>query len=76
MKYTLLMNIVGTQCTIILKLLAAMDEALLVKWNSFLVVDLLLDIQNGVFLVIHNTDAFASKCLDKNIICAEIQDSS
>ena len=49
-----------------LNLLASKDEALLVKWNPLLVLDLLFDILNGVSWVNLQSDGLTGKSLDKN----------
>ena len=49
----------------ILELLANKDEALLVKWNPLLVLDLLFDILNGVSWVNLQSDGLAGKSLTK-----------
>merc|ERR1712046_407672 len=48
MKSALLLDVVVRQCTTILKLLACKDQALLIRWNSFLVLNLCLDVVNSV----------------------------
>merc|ERR1719219_147296 len=48
MKGALLLNIVIGQCSAILKLLSSKDQSLLVRRNSFLVLNLGLDILNGI----------------------------
>ena len=42
------LDIIVGQCTSVLKLLASKDQALLVGRNSFLVLDLSLDIVDGI----------------------------
>ena len=44
----LILDVVVRQCMVILKLLVREDQTLLVWRNSFLVLDLCLDIDNGV----------------------------
>merc|ERR1719473_893122 len=44
----LLLDVVVAQCAAILELLAGEDEALLVRWDALLVLDLGLDIVDGV----------------------------
>ena len=46
--WTHLLDIVVAQCTAIFKLLAGEDQALLVWWDAFLVLDLALHIVDGV----------------------------
>ena len=48
MKSRLLLDVVITQCSSILKLLPSEDKSLLVWWDSLLVLDLLLDVVNGI----------------------------
>ena len=48
MKSRLLLNIVVTQRAAIFQLLSSKDETLLVWWNTFLVLNLSLDVVNGI----------------------------
>ena len=48
MECRLLLDVVVAERATVLELLAGEDEPLLVRWNSFLVLDLLLDALDGV----------------------------
>ena len=48
MESRLLLDIVVAQRPAVFELLSGEDEALLVRWNAFLVLDLGLNIVNGV----------------------------
>ena len=48
MKSGLLLNVVVRKGTTVFELLASENEALLVGWDSFLVLDLGLDVLDGV----------------------------
>jgi len=63
----LLLDVVVTQGATILKLLSSKDKTLLIRRNSFLVLDLGLDIVNGVRGLHIQGDGLASQGLDKNL---------
>ena len=48
MKSGLLLDIVVGQCAAVLQLLAGENQALLIRWDALLVLDLGLDVVNGV----------------------------
>lgn len=64
MQGRLLLDVVVRQCTTILKLLAGEDQTLLVRRNALLVLDLRLDIIDGVAGLNLEGDGLASKGLD------------
>ena len=47
-KSRLLLNVVVAQGTAVFKLLASEDKALLIRRNSFLILDLRLDVVDGI----------------------------
>merc|ERR1711971_1150244 len=67
MKGTLLLDVVVRKSSSILKLLASKDEPLLVWGNSLIVLDLGLDIFNGVRWLNLQGDGLASEGLDKDL---------
>merc|ERR1712007_403012 len=67
MKSALLLDVVVRKGSSILKLLASKDQPLLVWGNSLLVLDLGLDILNGVRWLNLQGDGLASEGLDKDL---------
>merc|ERR1711992_333243 len=67
MKSSLLLDVVVREGSSILKLLSSKDEPLLVWGNSLLVLDLGLDILNGVRWLNLQGDGLASEGLDKDL---------
>ena len=67
MEGRLLLNVVVRKSAAILKLLASEDEALLVGRNALLVLDLGLDIVNGVGGLDLEGDGLAGQGLDKDL---------
>merc|ERR1712050_662860 len=67
MQSRLLLDVVVRESTAILKLFASEDQPLLVWGNAFLVLDLSLDIFNGVRWLNLKGDGLASQGLDKNL---------
>jgi len=67
MKGGLLLDVVIGKGPSILKLLASEDETLLVRRDAFLVLDLGLDILNGVGWLYLQSDGLASEGLDKDL---------
>merc|ERR1711878_222878 len=67
MKSALLLDVVVREGSSILKLLSSKDEPLLVWGNSLLVLDLGLDILNGVRWLNLQGDGLASEGLDKDL---------
>jgi len=67
MESRLFLNIVVRKSTAVFELLASKDESLLVWWDTFLVLDLGLDILDGVRSFDLKSDGFASEGLDKDL---------
>ncbi len=62
-----LLDIVVAECTAILKLFAGEDQALLVGWDAFLVLDLGLDVVDGVAGLDLEGDRLAREGLDEAV---------
>ena len=60
------LDIAGAQCTAVLKLPAREDQALLVRWNALLVLDLLLGVCNGTRRIEIEDDGLACDGLDED----------
>jgi hypothetical protein len=67
MEGRLLLNIVIRKGTTVLQLLASKDQTLLVRRDAFLILDLLLDLIDGVPRLDLESDGFASEGLDENL---------
>jgi len=67
MEGALLLDIVVGQSATILQLLASKDQALLIWRDSLLVLDLCLDIVNGVTGLHIKRDGLASQSLDEDL---------
>merc|ERR1711868_253063 len=67
MKSAFLLDIVVREGSSILQLLSSKDQSLLVWGNSFLVLDLGLDILNGVRWFNLKGDGFSSQGLDEDL---------
>ena len=67
MKSRLLLDVVVGKGTAILKLLSGKDKTLLIRGNSFLVLDLGLDVVNGVTWLDIKSDGLTSKGLYENL---------
>jgi len=63
----LLLDVVVSEGATILELLTSEDEALLIRGNTFLVLDLLLDSLNGVGGFDIQSDCLTREGLDKNL---------
>ena len=63
----LLLDVVVTQSTSILKLLASKDESLLVWGDAFLVLDFGLDVFDGITCLDFKGDGLSSECLDEDL---------
>jgi hypothetical protein len=71
----LLLNVVIRKSTTVLKLLSGEDQALLVRGNSFLVLDLALDIVDCIRGLDLKSDRLSCQSLDENLhTTAETQD--
>merc|ERR1719248_561100 len=64
---TLLLNVVVTQCASVLQLLAREDQTLLIRWNTFLVLNLGLDVLNCVRWLDIQCDGLAGQCLYEDL---------
>merc|ERR1719278_1381073 len=67
MKSGLLLDVVVRQCTPIFKLFTGKDQSLLIWGNAFLVLDLGLNILNGVGCLNLKGDGLASQGFDENL---------
>ena len=67
MQSTFLLDVVIRQSTTIFELLTSEDEALLVWWDAFLVLDLGLDVLDGVSCLDIKGDGLASEGLDEDL---------
>ena len=66
-KSTLFLNVVVAQRATILQLLACEDQALLVWWNAFLVLNLCLDVVDGVACLNIQSDRLAGQSLHEDL---------
>merc|ERR1712121_457812 len=67
MKCRLLLNVVVGESSTILKLLSSKDETLLVWRNSFFILDLGLNVLNGITGLHLQCDGLASQGLDEDL---------
>ena len=67
MESRLLLDVVVAQSASIFKLLSSKDESLLVWWNSFLVLNLGLDVLDCITSLNLEGDCLSSQCLYKNL---------
>ena len=67
MQSRFLLNVVVSKRAAVFQLLAGKDQALLVWGNAFLVLDLLLDVLDGVGRVDIQGDGLARQGLDKDL---------
>merc|ERR1712033_19067 len=67
MQGALLLDIVVREGSSVLKLLSSKDQSLLVWGNTFLVLDLSLDVLNGVRWLNLESDGLASQGLDEDL---------
>ena len=67
MEGRLLLDVVVRKGSAILKLLSSEDESLLIGRNAFLVLDLGLDVLNGVRRLDLESDGLASESLDEDL---------
>lgn len=63
----LLLDVVVRQGSAILQLLTSEDQSLLVRWDTFLVLDLGLNVVNGVRRLHLKGDSLTSQSLNKNL---------
>jgi len=66
-KGGLLLDVVVSEGATVLQLLASKNQALLVRGNALLVLDLSLDVVNGVRGLDLQGDGLAGQCLDENL---------
>ena len=67
MKSRLLLDVVVGKGTAILELLSGKDKTLLIRGDSFLVLDLSLDVVNGVTGLDIKSDGLSGQSLDENL---------
>jgi len=67
MESGLLLDVVVTKSTSILELLSSEDESLLIGWDAFLVLDLGLDILDGVGWLNFEGDSLTGEGLDEDL---------
>ena len=70
MKGGLLLDVVVGESATVFELLAGEDETLLIRRNAFLVLDLGLDVVDGVGRLHIESDRLSSESLDKNLHAA------
>lgn len=66
-KRCILLDRVVLEGAVVLKLLAGEDKTLLIWWDSLLVLDLRLDVVDGVSGLNLKSDSLASKCLNEDL---------
>ena len=67
MESRLLLDVVVRKSAAVFELLSSEDEALLVWWDTFLVLDLSLDVFDGVRWLNIKSDGLASEGLDEDL---------
>ena len=67
MEGRLLLDVVITESSAVLELLSGEDQSLLVRWDTFLVLDLGLDVLNGVAWLDFEGDGLSSQGLDEDL---------
>ena len=67
MEGGLLLDVVVLEGSAVFELFAGKDESLLIRWDAFFVLDLCLDILNGVCCLNFEGDGLASKGLDEDL---------
>jgi uncharacterized membrane protein len=67
MESGFLLDVVVAEGSAILELLSGEDESLLIGWDSLLVLDLCLDVLNGVAWLNIKSDGLASQGLDEDL---------
>lgn len=67
MEYGLCLNVIIIEGAPILQLFASMNEALILGWNAFLVLDFLFDLLDAVRAFHLQSDGFAGQCLDEDL---------
>ena len=66
-KGGLLLNVVIRKSSTVLELLSGEDESLLIGWDTFLVLDLSLDILDGVAWLDFEGDGLSGKSFHENL---------
>ena len=75
MKSRLLLDVVVGEGAAVLQLLSGEDQSLLVRWDSFLVLDLALNVVDGVGRLNLEGDGLASNCRRKYVsilLCGDV----
>jgi|FLMP01.1.fsa_nt_emb hypothetical protein len=67
MKSGLFLDVVICQCSAVLQLFTSEYQSLLVRWNAFFVLNLRLDVFNGITGFDVQRDSFSSKSFDKDL---------
>jgi len=67
MESGFLLDVVIGKSTAIFELLTSKDKSLLIRWNSFLILDLGLDVLNGVSWLDIEGDGLSSESLDEDL---------
>merc|ERR1711957_238866 len=67
MKSGFLLDVIVAQGTSVFQLLSSKDETLLIRRNSFLILNLGLDIINGIRWFNIQSDSLSSECFDENL---------
>ena len=67
MESRFLLDVVVTEGSTVFELLSGENESLLIGWDAFLVLDLSLDVLNGVTWLNIKSDGLASKGLDEDL---------
>ena len=67
MEGGLLLDVVVGEGSTVFELLSSEDESLLIRWNSFLILDLGLDVLNGVSWLDIKSDSLTGKGLNENL---------
>jgi len=67
MESGLLLDVVVSEGSAVLELLSSEDESLLIRWDSLLVLDLGLDVLDGVLLLDLEGDGFSGQGLDEDL---------
>ena len=67
MEGGLLLDVVVGEGSAVFELLSSEDESLLIRWDSLLVLDLGLDVLDGVCWLDLKSDGLAGKSLNENL---------
>ena len=67
MNRRLFLDVVVLETSVVIKLLSTEDEALLIRWDALLVLDLRLQILNRVFGFNFKSDGLASQSLHEDL---------